>query len=97
MTYDHTIKPATINILGNSPRTSVPSHTPNVQDNSAHKQSLWERIKSGAKKVIGYVDQTLKYLKENIVPTIIATAGLLNAWANYRRCTGKARDSVCYA
>lgn len=100
MTYDHTIKPTTINILGNSPRaltTRQSSYTPNTQEESTSKQSLWQRIKSGVKKVIGYADQALRYFKENIGPTIIAAASLLNAWTNYRRCTGKARDSVCYA
>lgn len=93
MTYDHTIKPTTINILGNSPRattTKQSSYTPNTQEESTPRQSLWERIKSGAKKV-------LEFIKDTIVPIVTATAALLNAWTNYRRCTGKARDAACYA
>lgn len=100
MTCDHTIKPTTLNILGNSPRTATPSHspyTPSIQEDSLPRQSLWNRIKSGVKRAFGYVNQALGYIRENIVPISIAVAGLLNAWTNYHRCTGKARDAACYA
>lgn len=97
--YDHTIRPETINILGNSSRTSASSHipVPTAQEEYTHKQSLWGRIKSKVKKVFGYIKQAVTYLKVEIVPIAIATASVMNAWSNYRRCTGKARDAVCYA
>lgn len=97
MTYDHTIKPETINILGNPPRTSTPSHVPTAQEKSTHEQSLWGRIKSKVKKVFGYIKLAVTYIKVEIVPIAIAAAGVMNAWSNYRRCTGKARDAACYA
>lgn len=100
MTYDHTIRPTTINILGNSPRTATPSptpYTPNTQEESTPRQSLWQRIKSGIKKVFDCIKPVVAYIKDEIVPIAIATAGVMNAWSNYRRCMGKARDSVCCA
>ncbi len=56
----------------------------------------WGRIKSKVKKVFGYIKQAVTYLKVEIVPIAIAVAGVMNAWTNYRRCTGKARDAACY-
>lgn len=93
MTYDHTIRPTTINILGNSSRTATSiqaTYTPSAQKELPPKQSLWQRIRAKAK-------EALEYIKDTLVPIATAAAALLNAWTNYRRCTGKARDSVCYA
>lgn len=94
MTYDHTIKPTTINILGNSPRattTRQSGYTPNTQKESTPKQSLWQRIKSGVKKVFGYIDKALDFIKDKVVPPLIATSGFLNAWTNYQRYIGNGR------
>ena len=99
MSCDHTIKPTTLNVLGSSPRIATPSHspyTPNAQEDSTPWQSLWGRLKSKVKKVFGYIKSVVTYFKVEIVPIAIAAAGVMNAWSNYRRCTGKARDAVCY-
>lgn len=100
MSCDHTIKPTTLNVLGSSPRIATPSHspyTPNAQEDSTPRQSLWGRLKSKVKKVFGYIKSVVTYFKVEIVPIAIAAAGVMNAWSNYRRCTGKARDAACCA
>lgn len=91
------IKPSALNILGTPLRASASTHSSNVQEESTPGQSLWERIKSGAKRVLGYISQTLMYIRENIVPIATVVASIMNAWSNYQRCSGKARDSACYA
>lgn len=60
MTYDHTIKPTTINILGSSPRTATPSRSPykfDMEEGPTCRQSLWQWVKSGVKKACRYVHQ----------------------------------------
>ena len=97
MKCNHTIQPETVNILGHTSTTHAPNHIPDAQEEPPRKQSLWERVKYIVKKGLGYIRPAVVFTKENIVPIATAVAALLNAWTNYCRCTGKARDSVCYA
>lgn len=88
MSYNHTIRPEAINILGSpSPQgTHTSTYTSSTQKEPTRKHSLWDRVK-----------QAVSFIKEEIVPIVIAAAGLLNAYCNIRRCTGYARDNKCYA
>ena len=93
----HTIRPETLNILGNSSKASTSPHNSNVQDGSTPRQSLWGRIKSGAKKAFGFIKQAATYVKDEIVPIVMAVVAVVNACTNYQRYAGKARDSGCCA
>ena len=78
MSCDHTIKPTTLNVLGSSPRIATPSHspyTPNAQEDSTPRQSLWGRIKSKVKKVFGYIKSVVTYFKVELGATIAAALG----------------------
>lgn len=91
------IKPSALNILGIPQRASTSTRSSNVQDESTPRQSLWGRIKSGAKKVFGLIKQAVTYVKTEIVPIVIAVVAVTNACANYQRYAGKSRDSACCA
>lgn len=91
------IKPSALNILGRSQRASTSTHSSNTQEESTSRQSLWGRIKSGAKKAFGFIKQAATYVKDEIVPIVMAVVAVVNACANYHRYAGKARVSGCYA
>lgn len=91
------IKPSALNILGTPQRASTSTHSSNVQDESTPRQSLWGRIKAGAKKILGFIKQAVTYVKTEIVPIVMAVVAVTNACANYQRYSGKSRGSACYA
>lgn len=90
MSCVYTVTPEINNILGSSRRAPTSNYVPNDRNDPEPKKSLWSRIKSGVKKA-------LEYIKDTIVPIVTATATLLNAWANYRRYAGNAGSAACHA
>ena len=89
MPHKCTIKPETRNILGSSQKSSAPKSE--NQSSLRDSQTLWQRVKSGAKKAFGLIRQAVDYVKDKIVPIAIAAASLLNAWSNFHRCAGNGR------
>lgn len=94
MYCNHSIRPEARNILGDTRGKSDQGF--NVREEPAQEKTLWGRIKSGARKVFGFIKQAVSYVKSEIVPIAIAGAGLLNAWNNYRRYGRNERGAVCY-
>lgn len=95
MSSKHFIRPEARNILGNTRGENYRGF--NAQGEPAQEKTLWGRIKSGARKVFGFIKQAVSYVKSEIVPIAIAAAGLLNAWNNYRRYGRNERGAVCAA
>lgn len=83
------INPSTLNILGGEQEFTHPAAE--NQPNLAPKQTWKDKIKSGAKKVFGFLKRVLDYTKEVIAPIVVAASGLLNAWNNLQRNTGIGR------
>lgn len=92
MSSNHVIKPETLNILGGS-RAATATQSPPVQAEPPQRKTWWEQVKSTVKKGL----EALVFVRDTIVPIMIATASILNVWNNLRRYTGNMGCATCAA
>ena len=79
------VNPSALNILGGEQEFTPPAAED--QPNLAPKRTWKDKLKSGVKKVFGFLKRALDYTKNVVVPIVVAASGFLNAWSNLHRRT----------
>lgn len=98
MSFARVIRPATINILGNTQRSANQCTTNQcfeIQEESTRKQSWWGKFKDKAKKAFDKFKEAVTFVKDSIVPIVTAAASFLNAWSYFQHSTRSVRCRAC--
>lgn len=111
MSYARVIRPETINILGHTQWPTnqyMTNQCFETQEEPTRKQTWWGKFKAKAKKAfdkfkpkaqkaLDTFKEAVIFVKDNIVPIIIAVAGAFNAWSYFRHSSGNVRCTACVA